>query len=137
MQFLRTLIWVLLAGIVVAFSINNWVTVPVRLWAGLIADINLPLLLLVAFAIGFVPLYLVHAAGQWRLKSRLANAERSLADLRAVAPTAPPVVTAADMADPHAASHVSPPDPVVEATAPTAAPMTLVSPPLPFEADRK
>ncbi|UZK69750.1 lipopolysaccharide assembly protein LapA domain-containing protein [Sphingomonas sp. S1-29] len=132
MQFLRTLIWVLLAGIVVAFSINNWVTVPVRLWAGLIADINLPLLLLVAFAVGFVPLYLVHAAGQWRLKSRLANAERALADLRAA--TAAPIL--ADTAEPEPAAHVPTPDPIVAPIAPTA-PATTLSPPLPFEADRK
>ncbi|HTG39733.1 LapA family protein [Sphingomonas sp.] len=83
MQFLRTLIWVLVAGIVVAFSFNNWAPVPVKLWGGLVADINLPLLMGVMFLLGFVPLYFLYVGTRWRLKSRLANAERALADLRA------------------------------------------------------
>lgn len=84
MQFLRTLMWVLLAGLVVAFSFNNWINVPVRLWGGMIADINLPLLFGIAFALGFVPVMLYHLASGWRLKSRLAQTEQTLADLRAL-----------------------------------------------------
>ncbi|WP_033921644.1 LapA family protein [Sphingomonas sp. 37zxx] len=126
MQFLRTLIWVLLAGIVVAFSINNWVTVPVRLWAGLIADINLPLLLAIAFAIGFIPLYLVHAAGQWRLKSRLSNAERALADLRAATQPSEVPAIEADAVDAAPAPPVY--EPLVDPITPEARPFGEVKP---------
>ncbi|MEZ0496538.1 LapA family protein [Sphingomonas sp. IW22] len=82
MQFLRTLIWVLVAGIVVAFSFNNWAPVPVKLWGGLVADINLPLLMGAMFLLGFLPTYFLHLGTRWRLKSRLASAERTLTDLR-------------------------------------------------------
>lgn len=107
MQFLRTLIWVLIAGIVVAFSFNNWAPVPVKLWGGLVADINLPLLMAIMFLLGFLPLWLVHVGTRWRLKSRLASSERTVTELRAVqtAPVPPPV----------------PGDPVI-APAPAAAP---------------
>lgn len=93
MQFLRTLIWVLIAGIVVAFSLNNWAPVPVKLWGGLVADINLPLLMAIMFLVGFLPLWLVHVGTRWRLKSRLASSERTVAELRAAqaAPTPAPV----------------------------------------------
>ncbi len=93
MQFLRTLIWVLIAGIVVAFSFNNWAPVPVKLWGGLVADINLPLLMAIMFLLGFLPLWLVHVGTRWRLKSRLASSERTVTELRAVqtAPVPPPV----------------------------------------------
>jgi lipopolysaccharide assembly protein A len=95
MQFLRTLIWVLIAGIVVAFSFNNWAPVPVKLWGGLVADVNLPLLLGAVFLLGFLPTYFLYVGTRWRLKSRLASAERTLADLRVsqaapVDPIAPP-----------------------------------------------
>lgn len=116
MQFLRTLIWVLVAGIVVAFSINNWVTVPIRLWAGLIADINLPLLMFLAFSIGFVPLFVYHVAGNWRMKSRLTNAERALADLRAANAAPPPAATTLT------------PEPIVDPIEPDAAPMRAPDP---------
>ncbi len=93
MQFLRTLIWVLIAGIVVAFSFNNWAPVPVKLWGGLVADINLPLLMAIMFLLGFLPLWLVHVGTRWRLKSRIASSERTVTELRAVqtAPVPPPV----------------------------------------------
>lgn len=123
MQFLRTLMWVLLAGLVVAFSFNNWVNVPVRLWGGLIADINLPLLLGIAFALGLVPVVLYHMAASWRLKSRLAQTERTLADLRAVhaAPGDPPPPIPPLPADPATAiptTVTADPDPVAHPTLP-------------------
>lgn len=92
MQFLRTLIWVLVAGIVVAFSFNNWAPVPVKLWGGLVADINLPLLMGLMFLLGFVPAWLLHLGTRWRFRSRLASAERTLADLRGAQATAPVAV---------------------------------------------
>lgn len=105
MQFLRTLIWVLIAGIVVAFSFNNWAPVPVKLWGGLVADVNLPLLLGATFLLGFLPPYLLYAGTRWRMKSRLTSAERTLADLR-TAQTAPadPAVSRAAIETPGVAA---------------------------------
>jgi lipopolysaccharide assembly protein A len=122
MQFLRTLMWVLLAGLVVAFSFNNWVNVPVRLWGGLIADINLPLLLAIAFALGFLPMLLYHMATGWRLKSRLTQTERTLADLRQLhaAPAEPPSIPPVPL-DPATAiptTVTAEPDPVAHPTLP-------------------
>ncbi|TKD50778.1 LapA family protein [Sphingomonas baiyangensis] len=97
MQFLRTLMWVLLAVLAVAFSFNNWTVVAVRLWGGLVADINLPLLLAIAGAVGFVPLYLYHLAATWRLRNRIASLERATADMSA-APAAPPALAPGDTA---------------------------------------
>ena len=82
MQFLKILFWCLLAFIAAVFTIANWATVPIRLWGGLIADVNLPMLLLVTFLIGFVPTALYNLALRWRLRQRLATAERTILDLR-------------------------------------------------------
>lgn len=92
MQFLKTLFWALLVGIVVAFSLNNMIMVPVRLWGSVVADVNLPFLLLLTFLLGFLPIFLAYTAVRWRLRQRLAATERALADLRAsnaAAPVAP------------------------------------------------
>ena len=60
-------------------------------------DAKLPILLLVAFLIGLLPLFIVHRATRWNLKRRLDNAERSLAELRTppttMVPAIDPVVT--------------------------------------------
>lgn len=81
MQFLKTLFWALLVGVIVAFALNNVTMVPLKLWGSLYADVNLPLLLLVVFLAGFVPTYIVHRTSRWRLRQRLAAAERALAGL--------------------------------------------------------
>ena len=91
MQFLRTLFWVLLAGVAVAFAFNNWTTVPLRLWGGLIADVNLPLLLGLAFAAGFLPMLLAAKASRWRWRQRVNGLERTVADLTRPSLTPPPV----------------------------------------------
>ncbi|WP_326524361.1 hypothetical protein [Sphingomonas sp.] len=89
MQFLKTLLMVFAAGVAVAFAFNNWTSVDVRLWGGLLVDINLPLLMLLCFLTGLVPTWLWQRALRWRSQQRLATSERTLADLRAaVAATA-------------------------------------------------
>ncbi|WP_066478556.1 MULTISPECIES: lipopolysaccharide assembly protein LapA domain-containing protein [unclassified Sphingomonas] len=92
MQFLRTLFWALLVGLAVAFAFNNWVSVDVRLWGGLVAQINLPVLLLLTFLLGFVPVYLLYRTSRWRMRQRLAASERNVMELRNAAqlPAFPP-----------------------------------------------
>lgn len=89
MQFLRTLFWVVIAVVAVIFAFNNWTQVTVSLWGGLRVDAKLPILLLVAFLIGLLPLFVVHRATRWTLRRRLDNAERSLAELRGLPATVP------------------------------------------------
>lgn len=89
MQFLKILFWCLLAFLAAIFTTGNWTSVPVRLPGGLIADVNLPLLLFVTFLLGLVPTLGWQAAKRWRLKQRLATAERQLAEARAMHAHAP------------------------------------------------
>lgn len=71
MQFLKTLFWVVFAVVMVMFARDNWHVVQVNLWAGLIADIKLPVLVLFAFLLGFLPTLVVYRARLWSLKRRL------------------------------------------------------------------
>lgn len=94
MRFLNGLFWFLIAVVVSVFTYGNWNSVEIRLWSGLIADVNLPLLLLIFFLLGFVPMLLWHHATKWRLRQRLASAERSIADLTVPVVAEPVVVPA-------------------------------------------
>jgi uncharacterized integral membrane protein len=82
MQFLRTLFWVIVAVIAVIFAVRNWIPVTVNLWGGIVADVKLPVLLAIAFLIGFLPAFALYRATRWRLRRRLENAERALVDAR-------------------------------------------------------
>ena len=89
MQFLKTLFWVALAVILVLFASVNWNAVTLKLWGGLEADVKLPILILAAFLLGFLPMLVVHRARLWTLKRRLEAHERHVVVAQS-APVAPP-----------------------------------------------
>ena len=77
MHFLKTLFWVILAVVAVIFSLRNWAPVSINLWAGLTADVKLPVLIILGLLIGFVPTYAVHRTKLWRLRRRIDCLERN------------------------------------------------------------
>jgi len=98
MQFLKTLFWVALAVAIVLFASINWHAVTINLWGGLEADIKLPVLVLGAFLLGFLPMLLLHRARMWSMKRRLEGLERqaALAHPPAAAPVGPATPAAAE-----------------------------------------
>ena len=78
MQIVRTVIWVLLLVGLLLFSIANWdPTVTVRIWDGIVVDTKIPAIVIVSFAIGFVPMWLYHRASKWRLNRKIASLENA------------------------------------------------------------
>ena len=129
MQFLKTLFWFLLAVIVAVFAIGNWTSVPIKLWAGLIADVNLPMLLVVTFLAGLLPVLLYHHAVRWRLRQKLTSAERAVADLRAAAVAAATTpITPAGMTADKGATALPPAPPIEDRPIPPSAVATAVPP---------
>src|SRR4051794_31406773 len=76
MRFLSTLFWALVAAIAALFSWVNWNPVGLRLWDTLELDIQLPLLLLILFLLGFLPTWLVMRARVWSFRRRLEALDR-------------------------------------------------------------
>ncbi len=77
MQFLKTLVWVLIAVLLALFARANWTAVTLNLWGDIQADIKLPLLLLAAFLIGLLPVWLIMRARLWTLRRRIDAMERN------------------------------------------------------------
>ena len=73
---LDNILWVLLAVVVVLFASRNWTDVTLNLWGDIQADINVPLLLLVIFLIGFLPTWLIMRARIWSLNRRIEALDR-------------------------------------------------------------
>ncbi|HEY9552631.1 hypothetical protein [Allosphingosinicella sp.] len=93
MQFLKTLFWVAFAVILVLFASINWNAVTIKLWGGLEADAKLPILILAAFLLGFLPMLVVHRARLWTLKRRLEMHERQGVVVQSAPPVASPPAT--------------------------------------------
>jgi lipopolysaccharide assembly protein A len=77
---------VLVAVVVVLFAYRNWTTVPLLLWDDIQADINIPLLLLVVFLLGFLPTWLWMRTRIWSHRRRIEALERTRASEAAVSP---------------------------------------------------
>jgi lipopolysaccharide assembly protein A len=77
MQFLKTLFWALVAVLVALFVYRNWFNVTVNLWGDIQVDIKLPVLLLIAFAIGFTPTWSLMRTRLWSHRRRIEAMERN------------------------------------------------------------
>ena len=82
MQFLKTLFWVLVAAVLTVFAFNNWDPVTVNLWRELKLQTFLPVLVIGAFLVGVLLIWLPHRAQRWGWKRKVDAAERKLADER-------------------------------------------------------
>jgi lipopolysaccharide assembly protein A len=96
MRFLKTLIWVTVIVGLIVFAINNWTPVSVSLWGGLILDTKLPALVIVAFLLGFFPLWFLHRTMLWRMKRRILALEgnQRTVSFPTAAPASPPTAFA-------------------------------------------
>jgi putative membrane protein len=86
MQFLKTLFWVLLAVVVALFASRNWSNATLNLWGDIQADVKIPILLLIAFLLGFLPTWLIMRTRIWSLNRRIEALDRN----RVAAMTAEP-----------------------------------------------
>jgi uncharacterized integral membrane protein len=81
MQFLKTVFWVLLAVLVALFAVRNWTDVTLNLWGNIQADVKIPILMLVAFLLAWLPTWLVMRARLWGLRRRLEAVDRQRATM--------------------------------------------------------
>ena len=108
MKIVRTIVWVLLLVALLIFSAFNWKPVEVKIWEGLLVETKIPALVVIAFLVGLVPMWMLHRASRWNYDRRIASLENA-ARASAMAPAAPPpVVEPAPIAEPAPAANPVP-----------------------------
>ncbi len=90
----------ILLGVVLAlfalFSFSNWTRVPVMLPDGAVIAVFLPVVVFVAFLLGWLPVLLLHLAARASWRRRTAKVERLLDDALSTGPrVATPTATTA------------------------------------------
>ncbi len=83
MQIVRTIVWVLLLFSLLAFSFFNWKPVEVQIWSNLVLETKLPALVITAFLLGLVPMWLIHRTSKWRMRRRVNALEAATSRLAA------------------------------------------------------
>ena len=94
MQIVRTILWVALLVLLLAFSFFNWRPVEVQIWDNLVLETKIPALVLIAFLLGLIPMWLVHRGSKWWLQRRITTLENA-ARTQAITPAPSPVTTPA------------------------------------------
>lgn len=100
MQIIRTILWIAITAVLVAFVAMNWDRAPVNLWP--LADgylqFNWPVgvIAIVFFILGLLPMWLLHRAARWRLNRRISALENN-ARATAAAADPPPLATATQL----------------------------------------
>jgi putative membrane protein len=101
MQIVRTIVWVALLVLLLGFSFFNWRPVEVQIWDNLVLETKIPALVVVAFLLGLVPMWLIHRGSKWRLTRRilqLESAQRATANAIATPAAVPPQPSPAALA---------------------------------------
>lgn len=82
MQVIRTIVWVVITAILVAFIAMNWERAPVNFWPleddYLKFDWPVGIIALFFYLLGLVPMWLFHRAGRWRMNRRITALENSV-----------------------------------------------------------
>ena len=91
MKIVRTIVWVLLLVALLIFSVNNWNPVEVKIWEGLVLETKIPALVVIAFLLGLVPMWLMHRVSQWYYNRRIGSLENAARVAAMPAPAAEPL----------------------------------------------
>ena len=114
MQVIRTIVWIAITAILVAFIAMNWTKVPVNFWPldnGNYVHFEWPIgvVALLFFLLGVIPTWLYVRAVRWRLNRRIGSLENSLraSSMPSAVPAAEPASGPASLEAP---SHPSSPE---------------------------
>ncbi len=93
MQIIKTVLWVLIAVIVVIFAMNNREQVTLTIWDGMVWETRLYFVIVGAFLAGLVPTWLLYRGTRWRANRRISTLETTIEAQR---PKPAPMVGTAD-----------------------------------------
>ncbi len=93
MKILRTIVLVLAALGFLIFAAYNWQPVELTLWQNLVLETKVPMLALLAFLAGFLPMWALHRSVVWGLQRRVRALESSLRNSAAAYRADHPAVT--------------------------------------------
>lgn len=82
MRLIRTLIWIIITAVLVAFMAMNWAKAPVNIWPSSDGYLHLEwpvgVIALVFFLLGLLPMWLLSRAGRWRMNRRINALENTV-----------------------------------------------------------
>ncbi len=95
MQALRTILWVALTILLVAFVAINWTPVRVNFWpleqGYVYFDWPIGFVAIAFFILGLLPMWLVHRGHRWRTQRRIGVLENSVRAASVSTPSATPL----------------------------------------------
>ncbi len=78
MNLIRTIIWVVVAIALLIFTYNNWSPVEVKIWEDIVLETKKPVLVIISFLVGFLPVWLLHRGTRWQMRRRISSLETAV-----------------------------------------------------------
>lgn len=78
MNIIRTIIWVVVGIALLIFTLNNWSPVEVKIWEDIVLETKKPVLVIISFLAGFLPVWLLHRGTRWQLRRRITSLETAV-----------------------------------------------------------
>ena len=99
MQIVRTIIWIVILVAIAIFSALNWKPIEVNIWGEYIVETKIPVLVILSFLLGIVPMWLYHRGAKWSLNRRIGSLENAVrSNALSSRHSAPPASTPAEPA---------------------------------------
>lgn len=86
MRVLTLVLYTIFGVLLALFAARNWDVVSLRLWGDYVLAIRLPVLLLLVFLLGALPLSVLQSVTKWRMRRRMRKLEAQIDGARAGAP---------------------------------------------------
>jgi lipopolysaccharide assembly protein A len=100
MQIVKTIVWIVITAVLVAFVAMNWTRAPVNIWpldsGYLFFEWPVGIIAVIFFLLGLLPTWLLARANRWRLNRRINSLENSVRSA-SVSPPAPPIATSTQL----------------------------------------
>lgn len=100
MRALRLILFGVVLALFALFAFSNWTRIPIVLPDGTIVSVFLPVVVFVAFLIGWLPVLLLHFAARATWRRRTAKVERLLDDALATGPRTTPIAASSGSFNP-------------------------------------
>lgn len=80
-RYIKVSIVVILVSAVLYYFLKGWGVTCINVWNNQALPFRLPVMIVAAFLIGFVPMYIWHELMEWRWENKIAKLQKSIAKI--------------------------------------------------------
>lgn len=81
MRYVKVTIVVILVSVILYYVLKGWGVTCINVWDNTALPFRLPTMIIAAFLVGFVPMYVWHELMEWRWENKMAKLQKSVSKI--------------------------------------------------------